>query len=92
MVAAPLLAVGNVVVVGVKNRRNKRAVNAEFDRRRLRLPLELSPGESVQGSFFFPVVPGPQQLILRGREGEAPLELVLDLKPLAGLHTSPAPQ
>ncbi len=91
-VAVPLALVANVVIVGVKNRGNKRIVNTEFDRRRLRLPFELTPGEAMQGSFFFPVVPGPQQLILRGKAGEAPLEILLDLKPLAGLHASPATQ
>lgn len=90
-VAVPLALVANVVVVGVKNRGNKRIVNAEFDRRRLRLPLELSPGETVQGSFFFPVVPGPQQLIFRGKAGKAPLEIFLDLKPIASLHARPVP-
>ena len=45
-----------------------------------------------QGSLFFPVVPGPQQMILHGKEGRVPFELALDLKPLAGLHLKPVTQ
>lgn len=41
------------------------------------------------GSFFFPMVPGPQRLIARGRTGEQLLELTLELKPLAHLHLAP---
>ena len=92
LVAVPVALIVNVSVVAVKNRRNKGKVHAEFDRRRLRLPLELAPGATVEGSLFFPIVPGPQRLILQGKEGDAPLELVLDLQPLAGLHLKPATQ
>ena len=52
--------------------------------------MSLNPGETAEGSLFFPVVPAPRQLVLRGRQGEAPFELVLDLKALAGLHLKPA--
>jgi hypothetical protein len=86
--AAPMVWLANVSVVEIMNGSNKRHVTAEFDRRRLRLPLYLNPGSTVQGSLFFPVTPGPQKLILGGRAGDAPLELMLDLKVLAGLHVN----
>lgn len=86
LVAAPLVLAANVTVVGIKNRRNKRNIQTEFDRRQLRLPHDLAAGATRQGSLFFPAVPQPQRLVLRGKAGEAPLELVLDLKALAGLH------
>jgi hypothetical protein len=85
----PAVLIADVATVAVMNHRNRAKVREEFDRRRLVLPLRIGPGQTVTGSFFFPVAPGPQRLILTGREGEAQLELVLDLKPLAGLHLKP---
>jgi hypothetical protein len=82
----PAVLLVDIATVGVLNHRNKAKVQKEFDRRRLSLPLRLASGAMVQGSFFFPMTPGPQRLILKGRAVEAPLELVLDLAPLAGLH------
>jgi hypothetical protein len=70
--------------------KHRKAVEQEFDRRRLKLPLTIAPGATTEGSFFFPVTPGPQRLIVKGWAGEAPLELVLDLKLFAGLHLRPA--
>ena len=88
----PALLVANVAVVAVMDHQNKEKVQKEFARRQLRLPLDLAPGTAILGSLFFPMVPRPQRLIFRGKAGEAPLELVLDLKPLAGLHVNPAAQ
>jgi hypothetical protein len=65
-------------------------IEHEFARRRFVLPATLAPGQTAQGSFFFPISPGPQRLTLKGKSGEAPLELVLELKPLAGMHLKPA--
>ena len=82
----PIVALVDVGVVALMNHSNKVAVNAEFDRRRLKMPLIVAPGASVDGSLFFPMTPGPQRLIVKGRSGDAPVELVLELKALAGLH------
>jgi hypothetical protein len=86
----PVLAVLDIAVVALVNNANKKLIVAEFNRRRLQPPVTIAPGQSVSGSFFFPMTPGPQRLILKGKAGEAPLELVLDLKLLAGLHLKPA--
>jgi len=85
----PVVAVVDITAVAIMNHNNKAKVQKEFDRRRLSLPLTIAPGQNVAGSLFFPMTPGPQRLILKGRTGDAPLELVLDLKPLAGLHLKP---
>jgi hypothetical protein len=62
----------------------------EFHRRRLPLPFAIAPGESAQGSFFFPLTPGPQSLVLYvSLDGEMH-EITLPLIPLAGLHLPPA--
>jgi hypothetical protein len=85
----PVVALVDVTTVAIMNHNNKKAVQAEFDRRRLPLPLTVPGDGRVEGSFFFPMTPGPQRLVLKGTAGEAPLELGLDLKPLAGLHLKP---
>jgi hypothetical protein len=86
----PLVFVANVTTVAVLNHSNKGKVEAEFDRRRLKLPVMIAPGASAEGSFFFPMTPGPQSLVVKGRSSDTPVELVLDLKPLAGLHLDSA--
>jgi len=79
------LPVYYVVVWGV-NYKNRAAVNAEFARRRMALPVTLAVGETRTGSFFFPMTPSPQSLRLRWSSGSAVSEVALSLKPLQGLH------
>ena len=81
-VAIPVWAIGS----GVRTLIARSAVADEFNRRRFALPLTLAPGETRRGSFFFPISPGPQRLILRHRTAEACQDVVIDLAPLAGLH------
>lgn len=85
----PVVAVVDITAVAIMNHSNKGKVQKEFDRRRLSLPRAIAPGENAAGSLFFPMTPGPQRLILKGRAGDASLEMVLELKPLAGLHLKP---
>lgn len=86
----PVVAVVNITAVVVMNSKNKAKVVAEFDRRRLDLSLPIAPGETVSGSLFSPMTPGPQRLQLRGRSGGESVERVLELKPLGALHLQPA--
>jgi hypothetical protein len=86
----PIVAVVDITAVAFMNHSNKAEVQKEFNRRRLALPLMIDSDAAVQGSFFFPMTPGPQRLMVKGQAGEAPVELVLELKPLAGLHLKPA--
>lgn len=86
IVALPAYIVGTVV----KNRTSRRDIEEEFHRRRLVLPATLAPGQTVQGSLFFRVSPGPQDLSLRARQGSERTIVTLDLKPLRGLHLRPA--
>lgn len=65
---------------------NRRAIEREFERRRLVLPAELVPGHLVQGSVFFPISPGPRRLTLKCRVDGEPRDVVIELTPLAGLH------
>lgn len=86
----PVVAIVDITAVAIMNNQNKKKVVAEFNRRRLPVPLTAAPGQSVAGSFFFPMTPAPRRLVLKGTAGEVPLELVLELKPLAALHLKPA--
>jgi hypothetical protein len=80
------------VVVWSVNRSNKAAVLAEFNRRRLELPLTLAAGETRTGSLFFPMVPNPQSLNLQWSSRAAGGDVVFSLEPLRGLHAEmPAP-
>jgi hypothetical protein len=73
------------------NHHNKKAVMAEFTRRRLPLHLTLTPGETRTGSVFFPMVREPQSLDLHWSSETGTGEAILQLDFLHGLHV-PAPQ
>ncbi len=88
LVVAPIYAVTVMVI----NSNNKAKVVAEFQRRRLDLPLTLAPGATAQGSFFFRISPAPSRLALRRRAGGEPFDTIVDLTALRGLHfKAPAP-
>jgi hypothetical protein len=72
--------------IAATDTRNASSIAAEFGRRRLKLPLWISPGCTGTGSLFFPVTPGPKALELNCTVGTQPHEVMVDLKPLNGLH------
>lgn len=86
----PIVAVVNIGVVVSLNHQNRKKVEAEFERRRLPLPLTLAAGSGRQGSWFFPMTPAPQRLVVRGKIGERAVELRLELPALARLHLQSA--
>lgn len=75
----PAYVVGTIY----RNVASRHRIMEEFERRRIPLPLELAPGTTRTGSFFFPISPGPQhfQLEVTGRPG-----VVVNLEPLHALH------
>lgn len=77
------------VAVWAVNHQNKRAIEAEFDRRRIVLPLTLAAGETRTGSLFFPMVPDPSLLTVHTVVEGVPAEVVLELAALHGLHSKP---
>jgi len=81
-VALPVWALGSGVRILVA----RSSITDEFNHRRIAVPLELRPGETKQGSLFFPISPGPQRLVLRCRTNGVTQPVTLDLTPLAGLH------
>jgi hypothetical protein len=91
--SAPVLA-GATVLADPKIYANIEArskIVQEFQRRRLALPVDIAPGQSAQGSLFFPFTPGPQSLVLYVSLDGAMHETILPLRQLAGLHLPPAP-
>jgi hypothetical protein len=87
MAASPVLAVNKLLI----DPKNRKLVQAEFNRRCLRLPIELAPGASISGSVFFPLTPGPEHLSLKGRQAGQIVEVSVALPGLAGLHYTQMP-
>jgi hypothetical protein len=87
MTAIPVLAVNKLFI----DPKNRDQVLAEFNRRCLRLPLELLPGASISGSVFFPLTPGPEHLSVNGQQAGQAVEVSVALPGLAGLHYTQAP-
>lgn len=83
--AVVALPVYYVTVLSI-NHHNKKAVMAEFSRRRLRLPLTLAAGETRTGSVFYPMVRAPHSLELSWSSESASGQAELPLDFLHGLH------
>lgn len=67
--------------------KEKETLQAEFDRRRLQLPLSLSENANVRGSVFFPTIPSPKALIIEyrvGRDGGEMKTLKMPLEKIQG--------
>jgi hypothetical protein len=86
MLTLPIAAVGTVAM----NYHGKRQVEKEFNRRRFALPLNLAPGETVQGSLFFRITPSLRELMFHCRVGETTQEISIPLAILEPLHLRPA--
>jgi hypothetical protein len=86
---AVALPVYGLATLGV-NRHHKAAIKAEFNRRRLPLPLSLAPGETRSGSLFFPMVPNPRSLNLSWSKDSGNRDSALPLDFLSGLHVTAA--
>lgn len=82
VIALPVYYIGVVAI----NFSNRRAMEQEFNRRNLALPLTLAPGETRTGSLFFPMIPAPRSLKMRWADGAASGEAVLPLDFLRHLH------
>ncbi len=88
--AIVVLPIYYVTVLGI-NHHNKKAVMAEFMRRRLPLPLTLAPGETRTGSVFYPMVRGPRSLELHWSSESGSGEAALPLDFLHELHVPAVP-
>ena len=82
VVALPIVALGSVGM----NLHRKHQIQDEFTRRRIKLPLTLAPGESVQGSLFFRITPSPRELTLRTQSFARERDVSVSLAPLIWLH------
>src|ERR1700674_1691672 len=86
---AVALPVYGLAIWGI-NRHHKAAIRAEFNRRRLPLPLTLAPGQTRTGSLFFPMVPNPRSLDLNWSNESGTGDPVLPLDFLRGIHVTAA--
>lgn len=82
LVAVPVTA----LVVYANNQKHKHAIEDEFNRRRMALPLTLTPGKPHTGSLFFPMTVSPQALRLEWIKGSNRVTSILPLPMLAGMH------
>jgi hypothetical protein len=89
LAAVVVVPVYYLSVLGI-NYHNKKAVMTEFRRRRLPLPLMLSPGETRTGSLFYPMVRSPGSLALSWSNESGVQTSILSLDFLQMLHV-PAP-
>jgi len=87
--AIVVLPVYYLTVVGI-NHHNKKAIVAEYNRRRISLPLTLAPGETRTGSLFYPMVRSPSSLTLSWSNDTGTTATTLALEFLKLLHV-PAP-
>jgi hypothetical protein len=87
LVVLPVYYIGVVTI----NHYNKAAMDKEFERRRIVLPLTLAPGKTWTGSLFFPMVPSPRSLSVKWSSGAKDGESVLPLDFLHSLHIKPSP-
>jgi len=76
-------------VIAIIDARNKERIEFEFRRRKIPLPLVIAPDGTRGGSLFFPITPEPRRLVVRGRAGEVPVEVALELGGLAGVPRPP---
>ena len=90
LAAVVVLPVYYGTVLGI-NHHNKKAVMAEFTRRRLPLPLTLAPGETRTGSMFYPMVRNPRSLELHWSSETGGGQAALPLDFLHGLHVPAVP-
>lgn len=86
---AVALPVYGLTILGI-NRHHKSAIKAEFNRRRLHLPLSLAAGETRTGSLFFPMIPNPRSMDLKWSTDSGTGDSVLPLDFLYGLHVPAA--
>jgi hypothetical protein len=85
MAAAPIVAGGSVYM----NLHRRHQVEAEFARRRMKLPLVLPAGSVANGSLFFRITPAPRRLTIAYSLAGRAQEAVVDLTPIARLHLDP---
>lgn len=82
LIAFPAFVAGTIYA----NVHQRHAIEEKFAARRLKLPVTVPPGETLRGSLFFRISPGPRHLTLLVEQAGAYRKVVIDLAPLAGLH------
>jgi hypothetical protein len=96
LIGGAVLGVAAAPVVGggtlIRNATHRHAIEQEFERRRLRLPCTIAPGERVRGSLFFVITPGPRELQLDYRASDALSHVAVDVTKAGRLHLQPSPQ
>lgn len=82
MLALPAFAAGTIY----SNVHHRHQIEDEFARRRIVLPAAIAPGQTLQGSLFFRISPGPRNIAFLVQIDGTYQKIVVELAPLAGLH------
>jgi hypothetical protein len=82
LVALPAFAAGTIY----SNVHHRHQIEDEFARRHIVLPATIAPGQTMQGSLFFRISPGPRQISFLVQNDGAYQKVIVDLTPLANLH------
>lgn len=77
---ANLLIMGIGPMQAYMQAKDREAIGAEFGKRRLPLPLELSGSGNIKGSVFLPLVPQPRALVITYRKSRVEFESERQLK------------
>jgi len=87
LIAMPAFVAGTIYA----NVHHRHRIEEKFATRRIKLPGTVAPGQTLRGSLFFRISPGPRALTLLVEQGGVYRRLAIDLAPLASLHLVPAP-
>jgi len=85
VLAMPAFVAGTIYA----NVHQRHLVEEQFAKRRVVLPATIPTGQTMQGSLFFRISPGPRQLAFLIQCDGSYQKVVVDLAPLAGLHFKP---
>jgi len=89
VIALPAFVAGTIY----SNVHHRHRIEGKFAARRVKLPAVIAPGQTLQGSLFFRISPGPRQLTLLVEQAGTYRKVTIELAALAGLHlgNQPAP-
>jgi hypothetical protein len=89
----PVAIVTGGVIIHEKHKRereDRELIQQEIDRRAMPVPTDLAAGAERHGSWFFPITPAPERLLVHYLADAEERTLVVDLSAISTLHIKPA--
>jgi hypothetical protein len=88
VIALPAFVAGTIY----SNVHHRHLIENKFAARRVKLPAVIEPGQTLQGSLFFRISPGPRKLTLLVEQAGTYRKVTIDLASLSGLHLKTRPK